>query len=370
MDNERKENADNIESKRSGDRNDRSGQNGASSRRSQSGFVDDDLLFPNAENVSEIFDASDASEAFDSAQQSPRVRRRRSSDSYYRDIKFTDEPKKRRKDAPDDIDSMSINASGFSLESKKKHANFKEILKLIAKLALIAAVIFGLIMLYKLLHVKSVTVSGSLKYSETQLLSQSGIQDGAFILSYTKEKVEDSFEKIPDVSVVSFRRVLPNSIEITVVDKDARAALPAANGGYTLISADGYVISSGIESADGLVLVRGLSGKSYAVGSYINLDSDSASEAAVIRLLEAVNVSTLAHFVTAIDLSNSSCIKLEIGSSFTIILGDCVEAYQNITTAAKAYEYFSREYPEGGIINVFTGSTIVDFTPSRTENGA
>ena len=81
-------------------------------------------------------------------------------------------------------------------------------------------------------------------------------------------------------------------------------------------------------------------------------------------------MSTLAHFVTAIDLSNSSCIKLEIGSSFTIILGDCVEAYQNITTAAKAYEYFSREYPEGGIINVFTGSTIVDFTPSRTENGA
>lgn len=295
-------------------------------------------------------------------------RRRRNSGTYYRDNIIQDDGRSthgKRKSKQDDLSANSISAGGFSRESHKKQANIKELIKIFSVLMVILVVIIGAIIFYQKLHVSTISVIGSRKYSEKQLISKSGIQDGAFILSYSDEDIYALFGKIDDISVTEFRRIYPDKLEIRVVDRDARAAIPAGNGKYTIISADGYVIGSNAESSEGLIVIRGLAGKSYAVGNCIDDDTQSASELAIIELLEGVNESELSSVVTAIDLSNTSCIKFEIGDKFTIVLGDCIEASQNIETASKAYAIFSRSYPEGGVINVFTNSTIADFTPAR-----
>lgn len=294
-------------------------------------------------------------------------RRRRSSGTYYRDNIIQDDghgTHGKRKNKQDDLSANSISAGGFSRESHKKQANIKELIKIFSVLIVILAIIIGAIIFYQKLHVSTISVIGSHKYSEKQLISESGIQDGAFILSYSEEDIYALFGKIDDISVIGFKRIYPDKLEIRVADRDARAAIPAGNGKYTIISADGYVIGSNAESSEGLIVIRGLAGKSYAVGSCIDDDTQSASELAVIELLEGVSESELASIVTAIDLSNTSCIKFEIGDKFTIVLGDCIEASQNIDTASKAYAIFSRSYPAGGVINVFSNSTIVDFTPA------
>ncbi len=295
-------------------------------------------------------------------------RRRRSSGTYYRDNVIQDDghgSHGKRKNKQDDLSANSISAGGFSRESHKKQANIKELIKIGSVLTVILAIIIGAIIFYQKLHVSTISVIGSHKYSEKQLISKSGIQDGAFILSYSDEDINALFGKIDDISVVEFKRIYPDKLEIHVADRDARAAIPAGNGKYTIISADGYVIGSNAESSEGLIVIRGLAGKSYAVGSCIDDDTQSASELAVIELLEGVSESALANIVTAIDLSNTSCIKFEIGDRFTIVLGDCIEASENIDTASKAYAIFSRSHPAGGIINVFSNSTIVDFTPAQ-----
>lgn len=308
---------------------------------------------------------SDRDSEFESGSSS---RRRRSSGTYYHDNIIQDDghgTHGKRKNKQDDLSANSISAGGFSRESHKKQANIKELIKIGSVLTVILAIIIGAIVFYQKLHVSTISVIGSHKYSEKQLISKSGIQDGAFILSYSDDDIYALFGKIDDISVIEFKRIYPDKLEIRVVDRDARAAIPAGNGKYTIISADGYVIGSNAESSEGLIVIRGLAGKSYAVGSCIDDDTQSASELAVIELLEGVSESELASIVTAIDLSNTSCIKFEIGDKFTIVLGDCIEASQNIDTASKAYAIFSRSYPAGGIINVFSNSTIVDFTPAQ-----
>lgn len=296
------------------------------------------------------------------------IHRRRSSGTYYRDNVIQDDEsvvRGKRKSKKDDLSANSINAGGFSRESHKKQANIKELIKIISVLLVILIMIIGFIVFYQRFHVSTISIIGSQKYSEKQLLSKSGIQDGAFILSYSREDIETRFNNVEDVYVLGFKRIFPDKLEIQVADRDASAAIPAGNGKYTIICADGYVINSDVDSAEGLITIRGLSGKSYAVGSYIDKDTGSAAELSVRELLKSIDGSALAGIVTAIDLSNTSCVKFEIGSTFTIVLGDCIEASENIETASRAYALFSESYPEGGIINVFSNSTIVHFTPAR-----
>lgn len=313
-------------------------------------------------------DSDSSLEKGSESESSSSSRRRRSSGTYYRDNVIQDDghgTHGKRKNKQDDLSANSISAGGFSRESHKKQANIKELIKIGSVLTVILAIVIGAIIFYQKLHVSTISVIGSRKYSEKQLISKSGIQDGAFILSYSDEDINTLFGKIDDISVLEFKRIYPDKLEIRVADRDARAAIPAGNGKYTIISADGYVIGSNAESSEGLIVIRGLAGKSYAVGSCIDDDTQSASELAVIELLEGVSESALANIVTAIDLSNTSCIKFEIGDRFTIVLGDCIEASENIDTASKAYAIFSRSHPAGGIINVFSNSTIVDFTPAQ-----
>lgn len=274
----------------------------------------------------------------------------------------------RRRSSNDDISSISINASGFSVERKRLYVNYVEILKIVGKIALIALVVFGVIFGYNQLLVDEISITGSLKYSSEQLLSMSGIQNGAFILSYTDAKVASKLSDITDIKVLGIKKTFPNKLEISITDRDVRAALEMSNGMHTLISADGYVTDSGSMDTEGMIIIRGLSDHSYAIGSYINEGEINAAEASVVSLLEGINSTSLAKVITAIDLTNTSCIKLEVGDDFIIVLGDCIEAHSNLSTAAKAYDYFSIEYPQGGIINVFSDSTIVDFTPNKTES--
>lgn len=294
------------------------------------------------------------------------ARRRKSPNDYYEEVVIEEEKAKKRKD---DLHSKSIDARGMSKELRGRLRRIADILKLLMIFACIAGAIYGLIALYNLFHVKAVTITGSINYSERQLLSMSGIQNGDLIFRYTEASVKEKLDRIGNVRLLSVKRDYPNTVIIEVVDCDARAAIAAANGTYSLITADGLVLATGVETCENLILIKGLSAKSYGVGSYIDSDSMSGTEVAAVRLMQEINKSSIAFDVTAIDLSNITCVKLEIGELFTINLGNTAESADNVETAAKAYQLFLPDYPLGGIINVFTGSTVVDFTPNKVQNG-
>lgn len=257
-------------------------------------------------------------------------------------------------------------AIGISHEEKRRRQNRRDALQILLTFVCVITLIALGFLIYKLTIVDDIAVVGSEKYSQAQILSISGIQKGDNILLYNLNDLIAHIDAIPELSAVSVRRVFPNRIEIVVADHDAKAALIAANGTYTLMDSDGFVLSTGQTDPRGLPVIHGLTGTGFALNTYITEENLNIRTQTALVLLNTIQESSLNGYVTSIDVANSSYVKLGLVSNFFIILGDCSHAADNIATAAKAYALFLPDYPDGGTINVFFGSTVVDFTPNRS----
>ncbi|MCH5278600.1 MAG: FtsQ-type POTRA domain-containing protein [Christensenellaceae bacterium] len=260
-------------------------------------------------------------------------------------------------------------ARGISHEEKRRRQNRRDAFQILFTFACVIAVIALGFLIYKLTLVDEIAITGSEGYSQAQILSISGIQKGDNIFLYDINDIIARVDAIPELSVVSVRRVFPNRIEIVVADHDAKAALLAANGTYTLIDSDGFVLSTGQTDSRGLPVIHGLTGIGFALNTYITEENLNIRTQTTLVLMSTIAESSLNGQVVSIDVANSSYVKLDLANDFVIILGDCSHAADNIATAAKAYALFLPDYPDGGTINVFFGSTVVDFTPNKIGTG-
>lgn len=275
---------------------------------------------------------------------------------------------KKKKPIDNDIDTRSVKTiSGFNQRSNKR----RQIVRWLLSSALVLILLGGLaaigLFAFDKLHVTQISITGSSAYTEEQLLALSNLQKGELIFNYKSADIIDSFSRIKGISVISVRKNLPDKLSIAVEDITPYAAIPAANGTYTLISVDGIVYSIGETDSMDFLTVEGLSSEGFICGTNIASTDSSVRESTAVAIISELIGTELENVVTAIDLSNSSCVKLKIGNVFTIVLGNCTEATGNIGTAEKAYSIFSKSHPSGGIINVFTDSTVVDFTPAVTD---
>lgn len=257
---------------------------------------------------------------------------------------------------------------GMSHEEKRRRQNLRDALKSLLSIVVIGLIVGGVFLLYDATIVDTINIAGSERYSSAQIISLAGIQKGDNILMYNTDDVKSAINAIPQLTVVSVKRSFPNQINIIVADHEVFAAVPAANGTYAFIDADGYVLSIGETESGGHMIVYGLTGTGLTANTHIDVESRNVRTVAVMKLIRAINDNGIADSVLSIDVSNSSYIKMGMGHDFTVILGDSSYAAENIVVAAKAYALLRSEYPNGGIINVFKDSTIIDFTPN-VEDG-
>lgn len=296
--------------------------------------------------------------------------RKSTADTDYRSTRRTGRASgtgRRRTDSGVEADGLDTRAAsparGISHEEKRRRQNRRDFLHALGTLALITLIgLFGY-GVYRLTCVDAFIVAGSSVYSAEQIIGLSGLQTGKHILSYNTEEISKKISDIPNLGCTGVRKVFPNKISINVVDHSAAAAIPAANGTYTLIDANGLVLAIGAESSDGLVLLRGMANIGFVHNTVITEKNHCLRTVMSMKLLAAVNESDLAGKVTAIDVSNAASIKLELQQNYLFVLDDWRHAENNIQTAAKAYARLVPIYPDGGTVNIFADSTVVDFTP-------
>lgn len=149
-------------------------------------------------------------------------------------------------------------ARGISHEEKRRRQNRRDIFSSLGILLLIALLGFCGYTAYRFTCVDSFIVSGSGRYSAEQIIGLAGLQTGRHILSYNTDEISKNVSSIPNLICTGVRRVFPNKISINVADHNAAAAIPAANGTYTLIDAEGLVLAIGAESSGELILLRGM----------------------------------------------------------------------------------------------------------------
>ena len=176
-------------------------------------------------------------------------------------------------------------ARGISHEEKRRRQNRRDIFSSLGILLLIALLGFCGYTAYRFTCVDSFIVSGSGQYSAEQIIGLAGLQTGRHILSYNTDEISKNVSSIPNLICTGVRRVFPNKISINVADHNAAAAIPAANGTYTLVDAEGLVLAIGAESSGELILLRGMANIGFVRNTVITEKNHCLRTVTAMKLL-------------------------------------------------------------------------------------
>ena len=263
------------------------------------------------------------------------------------------------------LDTSGVeDARGISHEQRRRRQTRRDLIKVLSVLLCIILLFAAAALIKRYTTVKTITVSGSRLYGEAQVLSLAGITTGQSIFKIDESELRSAIDSIPNVHTKSIKKIYPNKLEIQVEDVFARAYIPGANGKYTVISADGYVLSIVDEPEEGLLEIRGLAGYGFSPAAYIDDSAHNIRTVGALKLIKTIDERGYSDCVRYIDLSGAVYTRIGLDYGYTAVLGAVTTAPDCIDIAISAYERFLPVYPDGGTINVFSGSSIVDFTPN------
>lgn len=122
---------------------------------------------------------------------------------------------------------------------------------------LVASVMAGLVYLFGFSPVfaaQKILVSGNQVLTKQQVLAASQVPLGTPLARLDADLVAERVSGLPAVAEVTVQRRWPDSLQISVTERDARLAIPAG-GGYLLADANGVVFQAVTDPPSGLVRV-------------------------------------------------------------------------------------------------------------------
>ena len=124
--------------------------------------------------------------------------------------------------------------------------------KLIVMLAVVAAIIFGVAIFFR---VNQVQVQGNKIYSQEQVTKICGVETGDNLLTVNRAAIVGNiYANLPYVQTVSVGRVLPDTVVIQIQESEIAALVKSDTGSEWYINTQGRVLGSGLESFDGQVV--------------------------------------------------------------------------------------------------------------------
>lgn len=178
-----------------------------------------------------------------------------------------------------------------------------------------AAVVLSLTVLFK---ITDVTVTGTSRYSEQQIVQASGIKagDNLFLIHKT-EAVEKIRRALPYLGTIQISRKLPTQVVISVGEEAVWGAA-AYGSGYVIIGENGSALENTRTQPKDCTLLKGLNIKSAKPGSPLELND--AKRAEILKsVMAAVKASSLK--ITAADFSQPAKIVLTYDNRVAINLG-------------------------------------------------
>ncbi len=194
--------------------------------------------------------------------------------------------------------------------------------------------------------IEKITASGSVIYTEEQLLKASGVNlgDNLFLVS-VNQITERLKEKLPYVESVKLKRELPNTLKITVADAEEFACYSLKDE-YFIVSESGWVLSRSAYEPENLFTVYGADVK-CSVGSCMEIGEKMHTE-----LVNSISAASKSAGVTlnAIDLTSRTEIILKADGRFQVNLGTTNDIEDKIKHLAAMIENIPAE--KSGRINL------------------
>lgn len=205
------------------------------------------------------------------------------------------------------------------IERKKK--KIKRIIKLTTLfLLIIGGIIFALVS--PIFNIKEIQVNNNNQIAKETIVSLSQLQAGQNLFMFNKNKVEREIKTNPYVESVSIKRKIPNTIEITIEERNRNYNVEFLNG-YAYINNQGYILEISEQKLD-LPVIIGISTEQEQIveGNRLNTE-DLGKLGTVIQIMNICNNYELDQKVSTIDITSKSdyIIYME-DEKKTIHLGD------------------------------------------------
>ncbi|MFR7874521.1 MAG: cell division protein FtsQ/DivIB [Christensenellales bacterium] len=188
-------------------------------------------------------------------------------------------------------------------------------------LVFIAMIVFATVS--PIFNITEVDVTGNKRLSKEQVVDLSGIETDENIFKENLSSSKKSIKQSGYIENVNIKRILPNKVEINIVEREATFASKFGNG-YIYLNNQGYILEIN-EKNDNLPELVGLStsGESVAEGNRLN-NTDLKKLSVVLKIMSTANVKNIFSLINRIDVTDESNYKLYFDSEQKVAyLGDC-----------------------------------------------
>ena len=249
-----------------------------------------------------------------------------------------------------------------SRRSRRNRGRFSFLFKLLAIVAVVAAMTVGATVFFQL---EQVEVQGNSRYTVQEVENASGLQKGDNLYRLNKHQISnDILQKLPYVEELSIVRRLPSTIVITVKEwmamasiqpteipvgdaqeQDAEAAAPAqpAKDAW-LISVGGKLLEPTYEGSTAIE-VSGLTALSPRAGTPLAVPQVQQDKLnSLLNLLSVLEERGITNKVSEIDLTSAGEIRMRYDGRFLAKLpmnGDftyCLRALEEVVAQRESYE--------------------------------
>lgn len=189
---------------------------------------------------------------------------------------------------------------------KRRRGRFRLFYQLLSLVAVAAAMVTACVIFFR---VNQVEVQGNSHYDAQTIIDASGIQVGDNLVTMWEPDINDRIcQKLPYVERVVLHRVLPDRVNLLVVERTA-AATVEGGGSQWLLSADGYLLETTQEPQG--VQITGIQAVNPQAGAPLEVEENSQSKAQVIpKLMSALEQAGKLSQCTQIDGSAAASLKV------------------------------------------------------------
>lgn len=263
-------------------------------------------------------------------------------------------------------------------------------IQLISIMAIVLALVLCLSIFFR---VETITVSGANAYSAWAIREASGIEEGDYLLTFSKARACAKIEAaLPYVASARIGIKLPNTVNIVIEEIDVVYAIQCNQGIWWLMTSEGLIMEQsdaasagnytkvlGVTLSDPVPEEQAVAYQAAPVGSDSTDSTGAADETivpvpvtvteqqklnAALEILQALELNEVVGEAASVDVSDLSRIELWYGTRYQVNLGDTNEMDYKIASMKNAINNKLREYDSGMLdVSFTTWPDKVTYTP-------
>lgn len=229
------------------------------------------------------------------------------------------------------------------------------LLRLATVLAVVLALTFGMSIFFK---VKTVTVSGTEKYTPWDVRTASGIRDGESLLGLNDARISGKIiAQLPYVKQVRIGIKLPDTVNIEIVEQEVVYAVEASDESWWLMASDGRIIErTNAGSAGAYTKILGVrlenpSVDAMAVAAELTPQETGEEETTPVTVRESERLSTALSILqyledngiigqaASVDVTRLNAIEIWYGRQYQVQLGDTTQLSYKIKCMKQAIDH-------------------------------